>query len=238
MKLCSKCGVIKENSEFNKHKGRKDGLQTCCKLCLRAMNKKNYFLNIEKCRKYRKDHYIKNIQETKRVNKIWRQKNRDKTNKRSKLYYQLNKDNIRKKIANKRRTIPSFRMNQNMKRAVYRGLNNKKGGISWKILTDYDINKLKNHLESKFTKGMTWENYGKDGWEIDHIIPKSLFKFDSYNHPAFKACWALSNLQPLWGTTRIAMNYGESDSYVGNVEKGDRIKMTSKIKKLLDSVNV
>lgn len=85
---------------------------------------------------------------------------------------------------------------------------------------------------------MTWENYGKNGWHIDHIIPKSFFKFDSQEHPAFKACWALSNLQPLWETTKIAINYGENESYIGNIDKSNRIKITNDIKIFLDSVNI
>jgi hypothetical protein len=32
---------------------------------------------------------------------------------------------------------------------------------------------LKEHIEKKFTEGMTWENYSLTGWNIDHIIPRS-----------------------------------------------------------------
>ena len=59
--------------------------------------------------------------------------------------------------------------------------------------TKYD---LKNHLESQFTYGMSWDNIGE--WHIDHIRPVSSFNFDSTEHPDFKKCWALNNLQPLW----------------------------------------
>ena len=65
-----------------------------------------------------------------------------------------------------------------------------------------------------------------------------IFKFDSYEHPAFKACWDLSNLQPLWATTKIAISYGESNNYIGNREKGNRIIITKEIQNLLDSVNI
>ena len=33
-----------------------------------------------------------------------------------------------------------------------------------------------NYLQRKFKRGMTWKNFGKNGWEIDHIKP--LAKFD------------------------------------------------------------
>ena len=43
---------------------------------------------------------------------------------------------------------------------------------------------------------MTIDNYGL--WEIDHIIPRSFFKYRSPRNKQFKKCWALENLQPLW----------------------------------------
>jgi len=49
---------------------------------------------------------------------------------------------------------------------------------------------------------MTWLNYGK--WHIDHKKPKSLFKYNSYNEQAFKDCWSLANLQPLWAHDNIS----------------------------------
>ena len=52
---------------------------------------------------------------------------------------------------------------------------------------------LKAHIESLFQEGMTWDNYGKYGWHVDHIRPVSSFKpeeWDQINH--------YTNLQPLW----------------------------------------
>lgn len=52
------------------------------------------------------------------------------------------------------------------------------------------------YLESKFESGMTWDNYGKGGWEIDHIIPCAIFDFTNPDHQ--RRCFHFSNLQPLW----------------------------------------
>ena len=38
MKICSKCGIEKEKSEFSKDKGKKDGLSTICKQCCNVYN--------------------------------------------------------------------------------------------------------------------------------------------------------------------------------------------------------
>lgn len=64
-----------------------------------------------------------------------------------------------------------------------------------------------NHLESQFTEGMTWDNMGKGGWHIDHIIPCAFFDLSKPSHQ--KVCFNWQNLQPLW----------ESD----NCAKGDKI---------------
>ncbi len=62
---------------------------------------------------------------------------------------------------------------------------------------------LVQHLESKFSEGMSWDNYGsgKNGdhvgsWHIDHIIPLSKFNGKYPNH--------YTNLQPMWGKENIS----------------------------------
>ena len=60
----------------------------------------------------------------------------------------------------------------------------------------YTIEQLKEHLESQFVEGMSWENRAE--WDIDHVKPQSLLPYDNMTHPNFQECWALSNLQPLW----------------------------------------
>ena len=50
------------------------------------------------------------------------------------------------------------------------------------------------HLERQFLRGMTWDNYGE--WHIDHIVPVTAF--DLTNDEDLIACFALTNLRPLW----------------------------------------
>jgi hypothetical protein len=49
---------------------------------------------------------------------------------------------------------------------------------------------------------MSWDNYGWDGWWIDHIIPRD--QFDFKDPEQIKKCWKLSNLQPLWKMDNMA----------------------------------
>jgi len=55
---------------------------------------------------------------------------------------------------------------------------------------------LRRYLELQFTHGMSWENYGKDGWHIDHVMPLSSFDLSDEDQRA-KACH-YTNMQPLW----------------------------------------
>ena len=56
----------------------------------------------------------------------------------------------------------------------------------------------------QFKPGMTWDNYGKNGWVLDHRIPVSLFNINGIKSKGFKKCWALENLQPLWEKENIS----------------------------------
>ena len=255
-KACSSAYLKKRNLEHPEIK--KENYKTSFeKNQIRA--KKWRESNSEKSRIYFKKHYEENkqkISEQRKINRINNKGKNTKEKERKKEYAQIhkeeikayktkynkdNKDHIRNQQRiwkkNKRETDIKFRINESVSCNIRNTLYAAKKGKSWKTLVSYSIDELITHLESKFTKGMTWENYGKNGWEIDHIIPVLLFKFDSYNHPAFKACWSLENLQPLWATTNIAISYGEDSSYVGNSDKQHRIEITPKIKKFLDEVN-
>jgi transposase-like protein len=56
------------------------------------------------------------------------------------------------------------------------------------------IAEFRKHLESTFTKGLSWQNYGVS-WEIDHIVPASWFDLTKPDHQM--RCWNYSNLRAL-----------------------------------------
>ncbi len=60
---------------------------------------------------------------------------------------------------------------------------------------------LKTDLESKFLDGMSWDNWGRAGWHIDHIKP--LNNFDLTNPDEFNAACHYTNLQPLWAIDNL-----------------------------------
>jgi hypothetical protein len=98
----------------------------------------------------------------------------------------------------KRRIVPANRINDSMRSRMRIALKGNKRNHRWIDLIGYTLNDLVKHLENKFQDGMSWDNYGKNGWTIDHIIPVSVFNFRTPNDIDFKRCWSLDNLQPMW----------------------------------------
>lgn len=63
-------------------------------------------------------------------------------------------------------------------------------------LVGCSMEQLKKHLESLWAPGMSWSNYGRWGWHIDHKKP--CIAFDLSNPEEQRACFHYTNLQPLW----------------------------------------
>jgi hypothetical protein len=58
------------------------------------------------------------------------------------------------------------------------------------------------HLESHFTEGMNWDNYGVYGWHMDHIIPCAAFDLTKPEDQS--KCFHYTNLQPLWAKDNLS----------------------------------
>ena len=82
--------------------------------------------------------------------------------------------------------------------------NGNKDGKSVFEYLSYTQTELRQHLESLFTEGMSWDNWAKDGWHIDHIYPQSKLPYDSMIHHNFQKAWELENLQPMWALENIS----------------------------------
>lgn len=91
---------------------------------------------------------------------------------------------------------PHLRLHNRMGSAIYQALQENKAGRKWESLVGYTLEALYRHLERQFLRGMSWDNMGT--WHIDHILPRAMFKYETPDCPDFKACWAISNLRPLW----------------------------------------
>lgn len=129
-------------------------------------------------------------------NEEWKKENRDKVLALSKRY--MSDPLVKAKRREYERARNASRIDliltARMRARIYASIRGRTK--SWRILTPYTIDQLKSHLERQFCDGMSWDNVGK--WEIDHIIPVKSFKIQSEGDDEFNACWALSNLRPMW----------------------------------------
>jgi len=157
-------------------------------------------------RRYRIDNGEKNI----KYQKAYRKKKGNILLEQKKEYYKKNKAQIlnQKKIykRKRRKEDPVFRMNCNFSRNIHHSLSMRdisKNRRRWERIVGYTVQDLKQHLESLFVTGMSWSNYGKNGWEIDHLLPVSFFEYKNTDDVEFKMCWRLENLQPLWAKENV-----------------------------------
>lgn len=210
MKKCYMCLIEKKDSEFNKRRCNQ------CKLCEKQ---------------WKKEWYKKNKKIISKKSKTYRQKNKNTIKKRNKEYYLLNKDSIDIKnklyeIKNKEK-MKSYRkqyyidnkkiihqkqkeylannieakIKHNLRVRINHVLKGKiKSGRTIELL-GCQAEFLIIYIEKQFKKGMSWENHGRKGWHIDHILPCD--SFDLTDPEQQKKCFHYTNLQPLWAKDNI-----------------------------------
>lgn len=112
-----------------------------------------------------------------------------------------NKDEINKYFRIRRKNDLDFKLSTYIRnmvgRLVKRGYDKTK---STSMILGYTANDLKQHIESQFTKGMSWDNYGE--WHIDHIIPIARMVEFGITDP--EVVNSLDNLQPLWAKDNLS----------------------------------
>lgn len=196
-KVCTKCGRELDTSMFRKNNKCKDGLYYQCKDCDHLDRQTKYkdkikeysIKNKNKINEYSKQHYKNNTEYYKEYDRQRSEKR--KILRRTEDYKQKARDYEN----NKRKTDIHYRLDRNILSYISRILKNKNSPIIEKLY-GYSSKQLREHIESQFTPEMNWDNYGSY-WELDHIIPRYQFYYESYEDEQAKQCWALSNLRPL-----------------------------------------
>lgn len=193
-KSCCKCKTNKDGIKFIKVS---EVNSKCYYRCQSCQTKKN--------RAYWKKNRKTLLPINRQKHKRWYETNRASKLASNKAWYKANKEkaqNYHREYERKKRKNPIYRLHQSISSALRRGLKGSKNKQKWQTILGYSTEQLKQHLESLFTKGMTWKNYGK--WHIDHKRPIASFDISSQHCDDFKTCWALSNLQPLWAKDNLS----------------------------------
>jgi superfamily II DNA helicase RecQ len=202
-KICSNCKIEKNITEFGKHKLHFDGLQSQCKDCKKNTDKQYYLKNRQKLIKKIKDWQNQHKPERKIYMQKYQQENKEiiKINQHNK--YLKNKSKIREwsreYIRNKSHKNINFRIQRYLSNRIYYALKGICKSERTIKLLGCSVEFLKQHLQKKFTTGMSFNNYGK--WHIDHIKPCA--KFDLSRLSEQRKCFNYTNLQPLWAIDNI-----------------------------------
>jgi hypothetical protein len=230
MKQCKRCTIKKSLDLFGDNKNNKDAKSSYCKECerlrgieYRNKNREKVNQSAKNWRNNNPEDYKKTIEKYLEKNpnmtatertKIYRQdiNYREKEKKRLKDNYKNNVETLREKNKklirkknnewknNKRKTDGFYRMKINLRHRLRNYLFEESKSKRTYDIVGLDKLEFKSYVESKFTEGMTWENYGK--WHLDHIIPLCQAKDNNdallLNH--------YTNLQPLWAEDNLRKN--------------------------------
>ena len=220
MKTCTGCKVEKSVEEFGVRKrtsprGDYDYVYARCKKCRLATKVKYEKDNKEKHLISRRKFYANNQEKELARRAKWRKENKELHRAGSKRWAQNNPERVKeqKKVFSERhpgyrnklhakQLVESleYRLTRVMRARFYAALKKDKTYSVFDIC-DYTVGDLKSQLESLFIEGMSWDNYGKTGWVIDHIRP--LASFEILEKEEMKKAWELNNLQPLWASDNI-----------------------------------
>jgi hypothetical protein len=210
LKECSKCKKEKLLTCFTKDKYKKSGYTPQCTECrylkkienkeaVRESNRRQREKNIDKIKEYQKS------KECKEYRKKYREKNREKIienydPEKRKKYYLKDRDNYIRKSNNyrkeRKKKDPSYKMACNLRTRLYKAL---KGAYkTGSAVSDLgcSIQQFKKYIESLWQTGMSWENYNRNGWHLDHKMPISIFNLTN-REELLMACH-YTNLQPMW----------------------------------------
>ena len=187
--------IKKRKKEYDKEYRKKN------KLKIKEYSQKNK----EKINKQRQQYLLKNPEIREKLLK-WKKKNYLDNlayyTEKSKKYKQQNKDIRNKKLSIRLKNDAEYRLRCNLKGRIISALKGKGKSARTMELIGCNLSQLKEHLASKFKKGMTFENHSYKGWHIDHKIPCAAF--DLRCPVQQLACFNYNNLQPLWASDNMS----------------------------------
>jgi hypothetical protein len=194
-KVCTKCNIEKELKYFNKMSKVKCGVRSYCRECQSIESKKYRIDNKEKIKEYNTKWNKENQEYYKKYFEEYNKLNYEKEKERKLKWSRDNKEYSNNYQKQRKKEDILFRLKTNIRTSVNRYL-------KYKSKHTFDIvgctpQFLKEHLESQFIDGMTWEN--RSEWHIDHIIPLSSAKTED---ELYMLCH-YKNLQPLWAEDNL-----------------------------------
>lgn len=162
---------------------------------------------IEASRERARRDYQKNRERVLRRCRSYEIENAEKIAERKSIYYLKNKERINKRQRKyekfKYYSDPAYRLASKTRarlREYIRKLKIPKNDRAHKYLgCNYQF--FKKYIESKFTEGMTWDDFLLGKIHIDHIRPIS--SFNLFDEAELKKAFHYTNCQPLWAKDNL-----------------------------------
>lgn len=156
----------------------------------REKAKRCYARNRDEYRARARKNYRENREVCIERSKSYRRNNKAKVNAYRRKRREENPPTIEERIVNSLRSRVANALTRKEHRA---------GSAIADLGCNYET--LKKHLEAQFVEGMNWDNYGREGWHVDHVIP--IASFDLTDPDQFKRAVHYTNLQPLWALDNL-----------------------------------
>jgi hypothetical protein len=155
-----------------------------------------------KIAEYKKQWAIDNPEKVFQKQKEYRESNSEKLSIKKSQYAKNNRQKINAKasvyVKYRCDTDPLYKLTKNTRKMVSRYMLGEKSKRTQEIV-GCSFEELKVYIENQFTEGMSWDNYGINGWHVDHIKPLAVANSQEeiilLNH--------YSNLQPLWALDNL-----------------------------------
>lgn len=165
-------------------------MDTHCKNCRNAKNKKYRDENKDKFNASRKEYYQKNREHILEQKKVYTDAHKQQKAEYDKVYRLTNKEKLKEQKRRWERTSLKHKICSNLRRRISHALKGESKSDHTIVLIGCSIEFLKEYISNMFTEGMSWDNYGE--WHLDHIRPCS--SFDLSNPEEQKECFNYKNL--------------------------------------------
>lgn len=197
MKICSRCKNNKESIHFKKRYSGKDILNSMCIQCQAEYSKNWKTINQE----YRKRQVNQKLDIYDLAALKFIEIGEKSKKEYHRLYFQMHKKRVNEYQKERKKTDPLYRI-KTITRSRLSDILKKQGWKKNSKFTDYigcKKEELIKYIELKFEPGMNWENYGREGWHLDHKIPLA----SANNEKELYALCHYTNLQPLWAEDNL-----------------------------------
>ena len=207
-KQCVSCSLVLNTAQYYVYSSGR--IYGSCRSCVGIKNRAKATPEARSKKKlYDLKYRIENQEKIVTYKKLWMQANKEsltakKRARRQEIAKIRNAYNKRRKSSD-----PIFKLTCNLRTRISSLVSKSKGskkGSTLELL-GCSAEEFKNYLEARFYERstgekMSWNNYGRDGWHLDHIRPLS--SFDLLRPGDVAVACHFNNLQPLWQEDNLA----------------------------------